>query len=139
MRLALPEAFYQGLGGQTRSTRIEYVGDALVEVDNGVLFDFQLEAAQVSTLLIIAWANARAVGEGTVVHVSLTRNVHCLEAENDKGHPSVPLDSMGLEACHRTPSPARLLPRVSKAPFGNAVDPTPASPCVKGGGGQNVA
>jgi hypothetical protein len=38
--------------------------------------------------------------------------------ENDKGHLAVPLDSVGLAACHHHLGPARLLPRVSKAPCG---------------------
>ena len=40
------------------------------------------------------------------------------DRHNDKGHPAVPLDSVGRGACHGVPGPARLLPRVSKAPFG---------------------
>ena len=42
----------------------------------------------------------------------------------------MPLDSVGLEACHRYLGPARLLPRVSKAPFGITSNPTPASLAV---------
>ena len=36
---------------------------------------------------------------------------------NDKGCRVAPLNSVGLDACHRSPGPARLLPRVSNAPF----------------------
>jgi hypothetical protein len=36
--------------------------------------------------------------------------------DKDKGHLSVPLDSVGRGVCHGVPGPARLLPRVSKAP-----------------------
>jgi len=41
------------------------------------------------------------------------------EARNDKGHLAAPLDSVGLEACHRCLGPAWELPQVLNAPFGN--------------------
>jgi zinc transporter len=49
---SLPEAFYEGLRAPAGPTRLEQDGDALVAVINDVLFDFQYEATDVSSLTL---------------------------------------------------------------------------------------
>ena len=53
------------------------------------------------------------------------------KARNDKGHLAAPLDSMGLEACHRCLGPAWELPQVLNAPFGNTLNNRTKGPEVK--------
>jgi len=53
-QLPLPEAFFETLREDSRSTRIEHSDDALIAVVNDVLFDFSLDAPDIATL----WASA---------------------------------------------------------------------------------
>ena len=48
--LPLSPIFYEALHEGTRSTRIEYADDSLIAVINDVVFDFNFEASDVSTL-----------------------------------------------------------------------------------------
>lgn len=48
----LPQGFFEALGSPARSTRVERDGDALVAVVNDVMFDFDFDAGDLSTLWI---------------------------------------------------------------------------------------
>lgn len=52
--LVLSDVFYETLHDGIRSTRIEYVDDTLIAVVNDVLYDFSLDASEISTLWISA-------------------------------------------------------------------------------------
>jgi len=52
--LGLTEAFFETLHEESRSTRIEYADDSLIAVVNDVLFDFSLDAPDISTMWISA-------------------------------------------------------------------------------------
>jgi zinc transporter len=49
---ALPEGFYEALGSPARSTRVERDDEALVAVVNDVMFDFDFDASDLSTLWV---------------------------------------------------------------------------------------
>lgn len=51
-QLALSDAFYDALGDPSRTTRIDFDGDALIGVMNDVVYDFLQGATDVSTLWI---------------------------------------------------------------------------------------
>ncbi|MDD2874945.1 MAG: CorA family divalent cation transporter [Azoarcus sp.] len=51
--LALEEAFFEALHTGSRSTRIEQIDDGLIAVINDVLFEFAMDASEISTL----WAH----------------------------------------------------------------------------------
>ncbi len=52
--LELPEAFFEALGADARSTRVEHVEGALLAVVNDVSFDFRFDPLDVSTLWLSA-------------------------------------------------------------------------------------
>ncbi|HSW18730.1 MAG TPA: transporter [Ramlibacter sp.] len=48
----LSEGFHEALGSSARSTRVERDGDSLVAVVNDMLFDFDFDASEISTLWV---------------------------------------------------------------------------------------
>jgi zinc transporter len=48
----LPESFYEALSASVRSTRVERVGDAMVAVVNDVVFDFDFDPGDLTTLWV---------------------------------------------------------------------------------------
>lgn len=48
----LPESFFEALGSTVRSTRVERVADALVAVVNDVVFDFDFDPGDLTTLWV---------------------------------------------------------------------------------------